>query len=95
MEQAQPIDDRELTKRVAKALRERLASRAAPIESYGDELIVRGIGIRVRALAGTVRLMGVLENAALVKRAEETAKSTMGVRKVDNKLVTGGMLEFD
>jgi cytochrome c5 len=84
-----------LTARVAAALKSALARPNAPIESQDAELIVRGIGIRVRALGGTVRLMGVVEDSSTVKRAESIAQSIAGVRSVDNRLVSGGMLDFD
>ena len=84
-----------LTARVAAALRTALASPAAPIEQDNDELVVRGIGLRVRALDGIVRLMGVVQEAGQAQRAEAIAAAIAGVRGVDNKLVAGGMLDFD
>ena len=59
------------------------------------DLVVRGLGVRVSAQDGVVRLMGVVQSAAIVKRAEETVRSVAGVRGLDNRLVTGGMLDFD
>jgi cytochrome c5 len=84
-----------LTARVAAALKNALARPTAPIEPQDSELIVRGIGIRVRALDGVVRLMGVVQDSAMVKRAESIAHAIAGVRSVDNQLVAGGMLDFD
>ena len=83
-----------LMARAAAALRDALAS-AAPIEQVESELVVRGVGIRVRSLEGVVRLMGVVQDAGVVKRAEAVVATIPGVRGVDNRLVTGGMLDFD
>jgi cytochrome c5 len=88
-------DDLVLTARVAAALRSALTNPTAPIEAHEGELIVRGIGVRVGARAGIVRLMGVVQDAAIVKRAEALAAAVTGVRGVENRLVSGGMLDFD
>ena len=88
-------DDIVLTARVAAALRAALASPSAPIEAQAGELIVRGIGVRVYAREGIVRLMGVVQDSAVVKRAGALAAAITGVRGVDNRLVSGGMLDFD
>jgi len=84
-----------LMARAAAAIRDALASSTAPIEHVESELVVRGIGIRVRSLEGVVRLMGVVPDAVVVKRAEAVVVAIPGVRGVDNRLVTGGMLDFD
>jgi cytochrome c5 len=84
-----------LAARVAAALRAALAP-TAPIEPHDDtEFVVRGIGVRVRALDDVVRLMGVVQDSGVAKRAEAIAASIAGVRGVDSKLVAGGMLDFD
>lgn len=89
------VPDAVVTARVAAALRSQLTSGNAPIDAEGGDLIVRGVGIRVGTSAGTVRLMGVVQDAAVVKRAESVVRSVDGVRGVDNRLVSGGMLDFD
>ena len=81
--------------RAAAALRDALASASAPIESHESELVVRGVGIRVCSLDGVVRLMGVVQDSSVVKRAEAIVTAIPGVRGVDNRLVAGGMLDFD
>jgi cytochrome c5 len=88
-------DDIVLTARVAAALRAAMGSPAAPIEAQAGELIVRGIGVRVGAREGIVRLMGVVQDSTVVKRAEALAAGVQGVRGVENRLVSGGMLDFD
>jgi cytochrome c5 len=88
-------DDVVIMARAAAALRDGLASASAPIEPFEAELVVRGVGIRVRALDGVVRLMGVVQDATVVKRAEAIVMAIPGVRAVENSLVAGGMLDFD
>jgi cytochrome c5 len=87
--------DAELLRQVAEALRNAIAPPGTAIEADGSELSIRGTGVRVGAAAGVVRLMGVAPNGAAIKRAEEAARSVSGVRRVDNKLIARGMLEFD
>jgi len=89
------VPDGVLTARVAAALRRELTSANAPIDAEGFDLIVRGVGIRVGSAAGTVRMMGIVQDAAVVRRAEAVVRSVEGVRGVDNRLVSGGMLDFD
>lgn len=89
------LADAVVTARVAAALRARMASASAPIDADGADLIVRGVGIRVGTAAGIVRLMGVVQDADTVKRAEEVVRAVEGVRGVENRLVSGGMLDFD
>jgi cytochrome c5 len=94
-----PVDaamtDADLLRQVAEALRNAIAPPQAAIEADGAELSIRGTGVRVGAAAGVVRLMGVVANGAAIKRAEEAARSVGGVRRVDNKLIARGMLDFD
>lgn len=87
--------DQGISKEVAEALRESLAPPGAMIERVESELLVRGIGIRVGTRDGVVTLMGVVERGEMVQRAEALARSVEGVRGVTNRLVTGGMLDFD
>lgn len=89
------VPDAVVTARVAAALRAHMTSGNPPIDVEGADLVVRGVGIRVDTSAGTVRLMGVVQDAVVVKRAESVVRSVEGVRGVDNRLVSGGMLDFD
>jgi len=89
------VPDAVVTARVAAALRAQMASPSAPIDAEASDLIVRGVGIRVGTSSGVVRLMGVVQDAVLVKRAEAVVRSVEGVRGVENRLVSGGMLDFD
>ena len=89
------LPDAVVTARVAAALRSQMTSGNAPVDIEGTDLIVRGVGIRVGTAAGTVRLMGVVLDANVVKRAEAVVRTVDGVRSIDNRLVSGGMLDFD
>lgn len=89
------VPDAVVTARVAAALRAQMTTGNVPVDAEGTDLIVRGVGIRVGTAAGTVRLMGVVQDAAVVKRAESVVRAVEGVRGVDNRLVSGGMLDFD
>ncbi len=89
------VADDELLRRVAVALRDVIAPPDTPIEPHGGELSIQGTGVRVGINAGVVRLMGVAAHAATIKRAEEAVRRVAGVRRVDNKLISGGMLDFD
>jgi cytochrome c5 len=89
------VPDPVVTARVAAALRSQMTSGKGPVDADGTDLIVRGVGIRVGTSAGTVRLMGVVQDAAVVRRAEAVVRAVDGVRGIDNRLVSGGMLDFD
>ncbi len=89
------LPDAVVTARVAAALRSQMTSGNAPVDVEGADLIVRGVGIRVGTSAGTVRLMGVVLDANVVTRAEAVVRTVDGVRSIDNRLVSGGMLDFD
>jgi hypothetical protein len=89
------VADDVLARRVAEVLRDALARRDSAIESVGGELSIRGSGIRLSVERGVVRLTGVAATGATIKQAEEAARSVAGVRRVDNKLIAGGMLDFD
>jgi cytochrome c5 len=93
-QQQSALSDAQLRQQVAQALRDAIAP-SAPIEPHGNELIVRGTGVRVSAEDGAVRLLGVVSNGATLQRAETAARAISGVKSVDNRLITGGMLEFD
>jgi len=92
---AAATDDNTLLKQVAEALRKRLAPAGAQIEAVDGQLLVRGIYIRVGVRDGVVTLQGMPENAKLVPQAEQIAKSVRGVRRVDNKLVGAGTMDWD
>jgi cytochrome c5 len=51
--------------------------------------------IKLEAADGVVTLRGVVDNAAQIKRAEEIAVKTKGVRQVDNKLIPKNLFSWD
>jgi cytochrome c5 len=87
--------DASLLRRVAEAVRDAVAAPATPVENHGNEHSIRGSGIRVSAEGGVVRLTGVAANGATIKRAEDAARSVAGVGRLENRLIAGGMLDFD
>lgn len=88
------IDDSALVHSVAQALQKALAP-AARIEVYAGEATVRGLNIRVAARAGAVILSGAVEKSDVIARAQGIARTVAGVRSVESRLVTAGMLDFD
>lgn len=89
-----PVSDADLVSRVAEALQKALAPQAR-IEHYAGDATLRGVTIRVSARGGVVTLAGVVENAALIPRAQTVAQGVGGVCSVNMKLVGAGMLDFD
>jgi len=88
------VDDATLVGRVAEALKKSLAP-GARIEHYAGEATLRGVTIRVGARDGVVTLSGAVEQSALIPRALAVAQAVAGARRVDSRLVTAGMLDFD
>ena len=89
------VDDNTLLKQVAEALRKDLAPAGAHIESVEGKLLVRGVNIRVSVRGGVVMLEGTREKPEVIARAEQIATAFSGVRRVDNRLVAAGLLDFD
>lgn len=89
------VDDDSILKRVAEALRSGVGSPSAQIEIVGAERIVRGINIKIAVNAGVVTLMGAMAKPDLIAKAEQIARAVDGVRRVDNKLVGAGLLDWD
>lgn len=90
-----PVDDNTLLKQVAEALRKNLAPAGAHIESVEGKLLVRGVNIRVSVRGGVVMLEGTPEKPEVIARAGQIATSFSGVRRVDNRMVAAGLLDFD
>ncbi len=89
-----PVADPVLLRQIAEALRKEFAP-GALIESVDGKLLVRGINIRVSVRDSVVMLEGTPEKPEVVARAEQIAKSFRSVQRVDNRLVSAGMLDFD
>ena len=56
---------------------------------------MRGVNIRVSVRDAVVMLEGTPEKPDVVAKAEQIAKSFRSVQRVDNRLVSAGMLDFD
>jgi cytochrome c5 len=91
---AAAVDDATLVTRVAEAIKKALAPNAR-IELYDGEATVRGLTIKVGAREGVVTLSGAVEKADVIARALSVAQSVAGARRVESRLVTAGMLDFD
>jgi cytochrome c5 len=89
-----PVADPVLLRQIAEALRKEL-SPGAQIESVDGKLLVRGVNIRVSVRDSVVTLEGTPEKPEVVGKAEQIAKSFRSVRRIDNRLVAAGMLDFD
>lgn len=89
-----PVADPVLLQQIAEALRKAL-SPGAQIESVDGKLLVRGVNIRVSVRDSVVTLEGTPEKPEVVGKAEQIAKSFRSVRRIDNRLVAAGMLDFD
>lgn len=89
-----PVADPVLLRQIAEALRQEF-SPGALIESVDGKLLVRGINIRVGVRDSVVMLEGTPEKPDVVARAEQIVKSFRSVQRVENRLVSAGMLDFD
>jgi osmotically-inducible protein OsmY len=56
---------------------------------------VSGLGIRVGTREGVVWLRGMVKSAELIERAEAIARSAGGGRKVENRLISAQLFEWD
>lgn len=89
-----PVADPVLLRQIAEALRQAF-SPGAQIESVDGKLLVRGVNIRVSVRDSVVMLEGTPEKPDVIARAEQIAKSFRSVQRVDNRMVSAGMLDFD
>src|SRR6267142_1487421 len=89
------FDDKTATLHIAEALLAQLAPPGARIEMQDDAASVGGLGIRVATREGVVWLRGMVKTAEINERAEAIAKSEGGGRKVENKLISASIFEWD
>jgi cytochrome c5 len=89
------FDDKTATGRIAEALLVQLAPPDAKIEMQEGVANVGGLGIRVGTREGVVWLRGTVKSAELIERAEAIARSAGGGRKVENKLISAQIFEWD
>jgi cytochrome c5 len=89
------FDDNSATERVAGALLAQLAPAGAKIEMQDGVANVSGLGIRVGTRDGVVWLRGMVKTAEIIQRAEAIAKAEGGGRKVENRLISASLFEWD
>jgi cytochrome c5 len=89
------FDDGTATERVAGALLAQLAPAGAKIEMQDGVAIVSGLGIRVGTRDGVVWLRGMVKTAEIIERADAIAKAEGGGRKVENRLISASLFEWD
>jgi cytochrome c5 len=92
---AAEADDKTITAHIAGALLAQLAPSGARIAMQDDAANVGGLGIRVATREGVVWLRGMVKNAEIIERAEAIAKLVDGVKKVENKLISATIFEWD
>jgi hypothetical protein len=59
---------------------------------------VKGVDLqyaRVEVAGGTVRMTGIVDEAALATRAQDAVKRVNGVKRIDNRLVSGHQIGWD
>lgn len=91
---AAAVDDRTITARIADALCD-LAPPGAQVEMPGDTASIGGLGIKVTTRGGVVSLTGMVKNAEIVARAEAIARSAEGVKRIESKLISASIFEWD
>ena len=92
---AAQLDDDTATERIASAMLAQLAPQGAKVEMHDGIAKVGNLGIGVRTRQGVVWLRGMVKSAELIERAEAIAKSEGGGRKVENKLISASIFEWD
>jgi len=89
------FDDGTATERVAGALLAPLAPAGAKIEMQDGVANVSALGIRVGTRDGVVWLRGMVKTAEIIERADAIAKAEGGGRKVENRLISASLFEWD
>lgn len=91
---APDADDRTITAHIAEALRAELAP-SSKVEILGEEANVGGLGIKVTTRGGVVVLSGMVKTAEIIERAQAIAQVASGGRKIDSKLISAQLFEWD
>ena len=89
------FDDSIATERVAGALLAQLAPPGAKIDMQEGVAVVGGLGIRVGTRDGVVWLRGMVKTPEIIERADAIAKAEGGGRKVENRLISASLFEWD
>ena len=90
-----PFDDGTATERIAGAMLVQLAPPGDKIKMQNGVAVVGGLGIRVGTREGVVWLRGTVKSAEVIERAEAIARAEGGGRKVENKLISATIFEWD
>ena len=80
---------------IAEALRAQLAPEGSKVEMLEDAANVSGLGIRVATRQGVVWLRGMVKTAEIIERAEAIAQVASRGRKIENKLISAQLFEWD
>ncbi len=91
---APDADDKTVTTQVADALCE-LAPPDAKIEMQEDTASIGRLGIKVTTREGVVWLQGMVQNAEIIERAQAIAQIASRGRKIENKLISAQLFEWD
>ena len=91
---AADADDKTITAHVADALCE-LAPPGSKVDMEEGTASIGGVGIKVTTREGVVVLSGMVKNAEIIERAEAIAQVASNGRKIESKLISGTILEWD
>lgn len=87
--------DLSISQALAERLRAVLGKPDNRIETYEGVVTLRGVGIKVETRAGVATLSGSVHDAETIPRAGEIAAAMPGVKRVVNRVISAGMLEWD
>ena len=91
---AADADDKTITAYVADALRE-LAPPGSKVEMQDETARIGGVEIKVTTREGVVVLRGTVKNAEIIERAQAIAQVASNGRKIESKLISATILEWD
>jgi cytochrome c5 len=91
---AADADDRTITAHVADALRE-LAPPGSKVDMEAGTASIGGAGIKVTTREGVVVLSGMVKNAEIIERAEAIAQVASNGRKIESRLISATIFEWD
>jgi cytochrome c5 len=92
--EAADADDKTITTHVADALCE-LAPPGSKLDMQEGTASIGGVGIKVTTREGIVVLSGMVKDAEIIERAETIAQVASNGRKIESKLISATILEWD
>jgi cytochrome c5 len=90
---APDADDNTVTAYIAEALRELAPD--SKVEMRDETASVGGVGIKVTTREGVVVLSGMVKTAEIIERAEAIAQVASRGRKIESKLISARLFEWD